>query len=100
MLTKRSRTVVLFSVMVARVPGAGSSRAQSVQQLIVVPTLANDHQFDLDYTIAHLEALLDRIKPDAILVDDYSDWLSKGCLWPGGPPRDHTPPPPPPAARD
>src|SRR3990172_986708 len=89
MLTKRSRTVVLFSVIGSMVAGAGSSRAQSVQQLIVVPTLANDHQFDLDYTIAHLEALLDRIKPDAILVDDYSDWLAKGCLWQATSPENH-----------
>jgi len=89
MLTKRSRSVVLFSVIGSMVAGAGSSHAQGVQQLIVVPTLANDHQFDLDYTVAHLEALLDGIEPDAILVDDYSDWLANGCLSQATSPENH-----------
>lgn len=89
MLMTRSRSIILFSVIGSLAAGAGSSRAQGVQQLIVVPTLANDHQFDLDYTVAHLEALLDGIKPDAILVDDFADWLANGCLWLATFPENH-----------
>lgn len=89
MSTSMPRSVLLLSLVGWVVAGAGSTRAQSVQQLTVVPTLANDHQFDLDYTVAHLEALLDGIGPDAILVDDYDDWLANGCLWQATSPENH-----------
>lgn len=89
MVTKRFRAVVLFAVISSMVTGACSVRAQSAPQLIVVPTLSNDHQFNLDYTVAHLEALLDQIKPDAILVDDYADWLANGCLLQATSPENH-----------
>lgn len=50
-------------------------------EVVVVPTLRNDHQFNLDYTVAHLTALLDAINPDAVVVDDCTDWLRRGCPW-------------------
>jgi len=89
MWTRKPRSVLLFSAIGSMFAGAGSAHAQSVQQLIVVPTLGNDHQFDLDYTVAHLEALLDAIRPDAILVDDSSDWLANGCLFQDTSPENH-----------
>lgn len=89
MLTRKPCSVLLFSAIGSIFAGAGSSHAQTVQQLIVVPTLANDHQFDLDYTVAHLEALLDAIRPDAILVDDNSEWLANGCLFQDTSPENH-----------
>jgi hypothetical protein len=59
------------------VSASGADEFQSV----VVPTIANDHQFNLDYTVAHVAALLDAINPDAIIVDDYTDWLRRNCPW-------------------
>lgn len=59
------------------------------RQLIVVPTLGTEHQFDLDYTVAHLEALLEAIEPDAILVEDVTEWLANGCLWSATAPENH-----------
>lgn len=50
-------------------------------QIVIVPTIGNDHQFNLDYTVAHLAALLDKIEPDALIVDDYTDWLRRDCPW-------------------
>lgn len=50
-------------------------------EVVIIPTLRNDHQFNLDYTVAHVMALLNVIGPDAILVDDYTDWLRRECPW-------------------
>ena len=53
----------------------------AVPEVVVIPTLGTDHQFDLDYTVAHLEALLDAIRPDAIVLEDFTDWLRNGCVY-------------------
>lgn len=46
---------------------------------MVVPTIGNDHQVNLDYSVAHLAALLDVIRPGAIIVDDNTAWLARNC---------------------
>ena len=58
-------------------------------EVVIVPTLGNDHQFDLDYTVAHLMALLDAISPDAILISDYTEWLRRDCPWSAASPETH-----------
>ncbi|MCR4339310.1 MAG: amidohydrolase family protein [Gemmatimonadaceae bacterium] len=59
---------------------SGSLGAQTATStIVVVPTIGNDHQVNLDYSVAHLAALLDVIRPDAIIVDDNTAWLARNC---------------------
>ena len=74
----------LASIAVAAVTSsvaiAPRANAQDLRPVVVViPTLGNDHQFDLDYTVAHLAALLDAISPDAVVLNDATTWLARGC---------------------
>lgn len=57
--------------------------------VVVIPTLGTDHQFNLDYTVADVQALLDVIAPDALIVSDYTDWLRAGCVWSATNPETH-----------
>lgn len=63
--------------------------ASAAPEVIVIPTLGTDHQFDLDYTVAHLEALVDAIRPDAIVLEDFTDWLRNGCVYQATAPETH-----------
>jgi len=58
-------------------------------EVVVVPTLGTDHQFDLDYTVAHVAALLDAIAPDALAISDVTDWLRVGCVYRAVLPENH-----------
>lgn len=82
--TSRARLSVFLLLLVL----AGTSRAASPSQLhaappevVIVPTLGTDHQFDLDYSVAHVAALLDAIGPDALAIADVTDWLRAGCVY-------------------
>jgi len=55
----------------------------------VVPTLGNDHQFDFDYTVDHLAALVDATAADAVVLADFTDWLRAGCIYQAGTPEHH-----------
>lgn len=61
-------------------PVGAPLESSAVPDVVVVPTLGTNHQFNLDYTVAHVEALLDAIRPDAIVLDDFTDWLRSGCV--------------------
>jgi hypothetical protein len=58
-------------------------------EVVIIPTLGNDHQFDLDYTVIHLMAVLDAISPDALVVADYTEWLDADCIWGATQPERH-----------
>lgn len=58
-------------------------------EVVVVPTLGTDHAFDLDYSVAHVAALLDAIAPDALAVEDVTDWLGAGCVYRAVWPENH-----------
>ncbi|MGI8619754.1 MAG: hypothetical protein ACR2L6_11815 [Gemmatimonadaceae bacterium] len=59
---------------------SGSLGAQSRRNtVVIIPTIGNDHQVNLDYSVAHLAALLDVVRPDAIIVDDATSWLARSC---------------------
>lgn len=60
-----------------------------VPEVVVVPTLGNDHQFDLDYTVAHVAAILEAIAPDAIVIADITDWLRADCIFQAVAPEHH-----------
>lgn len=75
----RSAWAAVTAAAIATVPAPCVS-AQDVRPVIVViPTLGNDHQFNLDYTVAHLAALLDAVAPDAVVLNDATSWLVRGC---------------------
>ena len=61
----------------------------TVPEVVVVPTLGTDHQFDLDYGVAHVAALLDAIAPDALAIADVTDWLGAGCVYRAVLPENH-----------
>jgi len=52
-------------------------------------TLGWDHQKNLDFTVAHLMALLKKIHPDVLVVMDYTDWLEAGHAVMDGLPEPH-----------
>ena len=58
-------------------------------EVVVVPTLGTDHQFDLDYTVAHVAAVLDAVAPDAVAIADVTDWLRAGCVYRAVLPENH-----------
>src|SRR5688572_4627957 len=60
-------------------PAAAGAQAGATT-IVVVPTIGSDHQFNLDYSVAHVAALLDVMAPDAIVLDDATSWLARGCL--------------------
>lgn len=60
-------------------PAAAGAQA-AITTIVVVPTIGSDHQFNLDYSVAHVAALLDVVAPDAIVLDDATSWLARGCL--------------------
>ncbi len=75
---------------------AGTWRTASPSQLqptalevVIVPTLGTDHQFNLDYSVAHVAALLDAIAPDALAIADVTDWLRAGCVYRAVLPENH-----------
>lgn len=89
-------TSALLTVAMAIVPSGisgqerkASQKSTSLPKVVVLPTLGNDHQFNLDYTVAHLMALLDSISPDAILLNDHTEWLRRDCPWIATPPETH-----------
>lgn len=59
---------------------AAAAAQTGAKTIVVVPTIGSDHQFNLDYSVAHVAALLDVIAPDAIVLDDATSWLAGGCL--------------------
>lgn len=59
---------------------AAAGAQSGARTIVVVPTIGSDHQFNLDYSVAHVAALLDVIAPDAIVLDDATSWLARGCL--------------------
>lgn len=69
--------------------GGGAERPPALPEIVVIPSLGTDHQFNLDYTVADLQALLDAIGPDAIIVSDFTEWLRAGCVWAGTLPENH-----------
>lgn len=86
----------LLTVAMAVVPSSISGQERRASQapttlpkVVIVPTLGNDHQFNLDYTVAHLMALLDLISPNAILVNDHTEWLRRDCPWIATSPETH-----------
>lgn len=86
-------TITVLIVAIAASAGGQkrkTGRAQtSPPEVVIVPTLGNDHQFNLEYTVAHLMTLLDAVSPDAILINDYSDWLRRDCPWSAANPETH-----------
>jgi len=81
-MTRTSMVFSLLGPLLLIDPAVGSPPLEplAVPEITVVPTLGTNHQFDLDYTVAHVEALLDVIRPDAIVLDDFTDWLRNGCV--------------------
>jgi len=71
------RRLSVLSFLVAAI----LSREALAAEVVIVPTLRNDHQFNPDYHVAHLMVLLDAVAPDALLVDDYTEWLRRECPW-------------------
>jgi hypothetical protein len=57
--------------------------------VVIIPTLGTDHQFALDYSVAHVAALLDVIAPDALAISDVTDWLRAGCVYQAVWPENH-----------
>ena len=93
---KRSlRFCTITLLIVAIAASAGDQQREtgrtptSPPEVVVVPTLGNDHQFNLDYTVAHLMTLLDVVSPDAILISDYTEWLRRDCPWSAVSPETH-----------
>ena len=88
-------TIIISLLTVTMVASAGGQERKTGHaptlpaEAVIVPTLGNDHQFNLDYTVAHLMALLDAISPDAILISDYTEWLRRDCPWSAGNPETH-----------
>lgn len=76
-------------VAVRTVPASTPKRSLERPEIIVVPSLGTDHQFNLDYTVADVQALLDVIEPDAIVLSDFTEWLRAGCVWAGVMPENH-----------
>ena len=60
-----------------------------VPEVVIIPTLGADHQFNLDYSVAHVAALLDAIAPDALAIADVTDWLRAGCVYRAVLPENH-----------
>lgn len=58
-------------------------------EVVIIPTLGTDHAFDLDYSVAHVAALVDAIAPDALVIEDVSDWLLAGCVYRAVLPENH-----------
>ena len=61
-------------------PTVDAQERRRPSEVIVIPTLRQLHQYNMDYTVAHLAALLDAISPSALVVQDSSDWLSRECI--------------------
>jgi len=72
-------SVAIVSVAVGAVSVQHANAQDSRPAIVVIPTLGNDHQFNLDYTVAHLAALLDVVSPDAVVLNDATPWLARGC---------------------
>ena len=69
---------------------ASPSQVQpTAPEVVVVPTLGTDHQFALDYSVAHVAAVLDAIAPDALAIADVTDWLRAGCVYRAVLPENH-----------
>lgn len=89
------RYTALPAVVLYALIGAGCqtlpARApqQTIPEVVVIPTLGTDHQFNLDYTVAHVAATLDAIAPDAIVIADYTDWLRAKCIFQATAPEHH-----------
>lgn len=70
-------------------PASGPNHSPAPAEIVVIPTLGTDHQFNLDYTVADVQAMLDVIAPDAIILSDFTEWLRAGCVWAGTMPENH-----------
>jgi hypothetical protein len=70
-------------------PVSPSQLQPATPEVVVVPTLGTDHAFDLDYSVAHVAALLDAIAPDALAIEDVTDWLRAGCVYRAVWPENH-----------
>jgi len=82
--------LILLSPFRANESFAEESLAPVVaQQFVVIPTLGEDHQKNLDYSVAHVMALLKKIQPDAVIVRDYTDWLDAGRAYNAMSPESH-----------
>jgi len=93
---KRSLRFFTFTLLILAIAASAGGQQReagraptSPPELVIVPTLGNDHQFNLDYTVAHLMTLLDAISPDAILISDYTEWLRRDCPWNAASPETH-----------
>jgi tetratricopeptide (TPR) repeat protein len=73
------RCVYLCVLFASLLPSVTLSAQSAARAIAVIPTIGRDHQFNLDYSVAHLTALLYLIRPDAILVDDNTQWLGRDC---------------------
>ena len=85
-LSMKSRPLVLSALLMTLLPlmALASDKespvsAEAPPSAVIIPTLWNDHQFNLDYTVADLLTLLDAIQPEAIVVNDDTEWLRRGC---------------------
>jgi hypothetical protein len=81
-MVRTSMVFALLGSLLLLDPATGSLPLEqsAVPEVVVIPTLGTNHQFDLDYSVAHVEALLDAVRPDAIVLDDFTDWLRNGCV--------------------
>jgi len=88
-----SRVQPLIPLLLLVVAGtwltASPSQSPTAPEVVIVPTLGTDHQFDLDYSVAHVAALLDVIAPDALAIADVTDWLRAGCVYRAVLPENH-----------
>lgn len=91
------QTSVLVALATALVGVTGAASQESdlphapsvAPEVVIIPTLGNDHQFNLDYTVVHLMAVLDAISPDAMVMADYTEWLHADCIWAATQPERH-----------
>lgn len=81
--------LLLLLILAGSCHTALPAKTQTMAEVVVVPTLGTDHQFDLDYSVAHVASLLDAIAPDALAIADVTEWLRAGCLYRAVLPENH-----------
>ena len=88
--------IVLLAVAILLVIGAARGFAQvkadseqKMTEVVLIQHIGNDHQFNLNYTVAHIAALLDTVRPDAIGLYDDPEWVKVGCLYQASNPAAH-----------
>ncbi len=50
-------------------------------EIVIVATVHDSHRFNPDYSPAHIRALLEKIKPDAIAIEEMPDWVDQRKLF-------------------